>query len=300
MIVFLGWTADYDTFMIRNLATKMQVKSIVYPEGRYFFFINRITNYKLIGLYLKFWSYIIPRNALLIYKDSDGYGYHKHLDIFQQKKYLLVRNIITEHQAATFKERFKNIYSFDESQCKKYNFRIMPQILPLIEKPTINNDVKKSCYFIGMDKKRIQLLEEIGRQLTSKGIFCEFFVLRDESSVDYSQYYTSQKLTYVQNLKKVHSSEFLLEVNQSGQDGITLRTLESIFHGKKLISNNNEIKKMDFYDVTRIFIFNDIKDFDGDEFEKFINCAYKPVEINIIEKYNCSNFFEALLSNANI
>lgn len=36
MIVFIGWTADYDRIMIQQLREHFEIKNIAYPEGRLF------------------------------------------------------------------------------------------------------------------------------------------------------------------------------------------------------------------------------------------------------------------------
>ncbi|EFA4954152.1 hypothetical protein C2D30_23655, partial [Escherichia coli] len=84
MIVFFGWTADYDRMMIQQLRNHFEIKNITYPEGRLFFRLNKITRFNLIRSFLKLHSSALPSDAILIFKDSDGYGYHRHLDLFQQ------------------------------------------------------------------------------------------------------------------------------------------------------------------------------------------------------------------------
>lgn len=77
-----------------------------------------------------------------------------------------------------------------------------------------------------------------------------------------------------------------------GQEGYTLRTIESLFLSKKLITNNKNIIKEDFYNPNNIFIldnnYNNIK--------KFLERPYKSISNEIKEKYLTrswvSRFFE--------
>ena len=46
MIVFIGWTADYDRIMIQQLREHFEIKNIAYPEGRLFFRLNMCVRIK--------------------------------------------------------------------------------------------------------------------------------------------------------------------------------------------------------------------------------------------------------------
>lgn len=54
--------------------------------------------------------------------------------------------------------------------------------------------------------------------------------------------------------KRVLESRAILEVNQQGQKGYTLRALEALFLEKKLITTNKSIINEDFYSPNNIFV----------------------------------------------
>lgn len=296
MIVFFGWTADYDRLMINELSKKINVKAINFPEGRFFFRINKVFGYKIIRFFLKICSFGISDASLLVFKDSDGYGYHKNLDLFKQKKILLIRNIIYKDSVCFFRDNFDEIYSFDQLQAKKNNFKLMSQIFPLISVPYDTNIKYNSCYFVGLDKHRAQTLNVIGDVIHSKyGIECDFNIVKDKTSSSVSPYYISKGLSYADNLKKTQECTFILEINQQGQSGLTLRTLEAMFFSKKLISNNPHLKKFDFYDEGRIYVFESVEDFNSNEFTKFIEAPFLKIEEHMLNKYKALTFFESLV-----
>ena len=70
-------------------------------------------------------------------------------------------------------------------------------------------------------------------------------------------------------------SNCILDYNQEGQVGLTLRPMEALFLEKKLITNNKDIKNYDFYNPSNIFILgeNNIEDI-----KEFINKPYEKVE----------------------
>lgn len=93
-------------------------------------------------------------------------------------------------------------------------------------------------------------------------------------------------------LKETSSAKCIVELLKMGQEGYTLRTIESLFLSKKLITNNKNIIKEDFYNPNNIFIldnnYNNIK--------KFLERPYKSISNEIKEKYLTrswvSRFFE--------
>ncbi|MBW5810711.1 hypothetical protein H0I54_18030 [Yersinia kristensenii] len=295
MIVFLGWTADYDRVMIKSLSEILNVKSIVFPEGKIIFQINKRTNYFLMRMFLRVWSFFIKPDSILIYKDSDGYGYHKHLDLFEHKKILIIRNIISSQTAERFLEQYDIIYSFDKAQCDKYDFRYMEQIFPLCKVKNNQYKISECCYFIGLDKNRAKIIESVGDVLVDYNILCDFNIIKDETSLANSKYYVRKGICYSENIYRTQRVKYILEINQVGQSGVTLRALEAIFFGRKLISNNLALKSYDFYDSSRIFIFSEVNDLKTESFIEFLSSPYKPISEHLLTKYKSSTFFKFII-----
>lgn len=291
MMIFLGWSADYDKIMVQQLKKKLKVQGVNFPEGRVIFWINKRIKYFLIKAFLFVVSRFFPAKAVLVFKDSDGYGYHNCLSLFRQKKVLIVRNVISREDASKFLSRFSTVYSFDKEQCEKYGLSYMPQIFPLEDIDSDDLDDENSCYFIGIDKGRINTIDLVAIALSKYNIQCDFNVLRDRTSREYSKFYIDKGITYQKNISRAKKQKFILEINQEGQSGLTLRALESLFFGKKLISNNPELRDCDFYDESRIFIFNDLNDFETSKFKAFISSDYKPIQEELLNNYKASNFF---------
>jgi hypothetical protein len=67
----------------------------------------------------------------------------------------------------------------------------------------------------------------------------------------------------------------ILEVVQNNQAAVTLRTLEAIYYGKKLLTNNKNIKKYSFYNPKYIQVFSDVNEIDFDFVKKKIDVRYE-------------------------
>jgi 1,5-rhamnosyltransferase len=69
---------------------------------------------------------------------------------------------------------------------------------------------------------------------------------------------------------------------ETGQTGVTLRIVESIVNGIKLITNNSRIEGYDFYSPDNIFILG--KD-NLEDLPVFLDKPYKPLPSSLIEEY---------------
>ncbi|MBP5606769.1 MAG: hypothetical protein J6X66_00675, partial [Lachnospiraceae bacterium] len=73
-----------------------------------------------------------------------------------------------------------------------------------------------------------------------------------------------KELTYEQILKRTLASKVILDVVRPDSCGVSLRYYEAVVYGKKLISNNPEIRNMRFYDPGSMLLIKDPEDIDPD------------------------------------
>lgn len=151
-------------------------------------------------------------------------------------------------------------WSFDENDCKKYNMRKNVQYYYEQDKGE-NEQIEYDVYFVGHDKGRKKIIEEIRSQLLMQKLNGKFDLLRDTDSL----------IPYSEVQRRIRRAKAILEVNQKGQVGCTLRALEALFFRKKLITTNLNIQKEDFYNPENIFIYG--KD-DIRNLHKFVEKPY--------------------------
>ena len=89
-------------------------------------------------------------------------------------------------------------------------------------------------------------------------------------------------------------SRSITEIVISGQEGLTLRVMESIFLKKKLITNNLEIRNKNIYNPNNIFILGEdnIKDLPS-----FLKKPYQEIDNKIIDSYIYSNWLKRLIND---
>ncbi|WP_300926343.1 hypothetical protein [uncultured Dubosiella sp.] len=188
---------------------------------------------------------------------------------------------------------FKNdknfeIWSFNEADCKKYNLKFNNQFYfsDLYNKALQDKDTK-IAYFIGKDKGRYQTIKKIKDVLEDYGLICNIYIVKDETSVYDSELYINHLVDYNEILNSIDKSDLIIDIPQESQTGITLRILEGLFRGKKIITTNKSLDK-DLLNLPQIFLWDN----NYDELKNFLN---KEIEVNLdiderIQKYKYENW----------
>lgn len=151
-------------------------------------------------------------------------------------------------------------WTFDKGDAKKYAMKLNVQYYYDVN--NINSvSPEYDVYFVGHDKGRMNVLNEIRTLIERNNFSYRFDVVKDGD----------KNIPYSEIQKRIAKSKAILEINQSGQSGCTLRALEALFFRKKLITTNINIMKEDFYNSNNIFIIG--KD-DISNLQKFIESSY--------------------------
>lgn len=92
---------------------------------------------------------------------------------------------------------------------------------------------------------------------------------------------------------EVYNNSFaVIDLASNTQSGLTMRTIECLGNGCKLITNNRSVLRADFYDSNNIYYFeNNLKDIPIDFFEK----NYKKISTPILNKYSISQWLNEIL-----
>ena len=281
---FLGWIAEYEQVMIKNLSLRHKIETISTPKitkrlNRYISKINKLFNKNLIS---NEWlarnllsSYSVSNSDILICNDWQFKRDFQPTIIknFKGKKVLLVRNLIDLDFMLSIKGVFDKVYSFDKPQCELYGMDYLNQFFPygVDDVKSLHSRIEEStgapkCFFLGRDKGRTAAIKSIAKQLRGLCCVADFYIVKDKNTKYFSEYHVDEGFSYDKSIEMSTSSNFLLDIPQDGQAGITLRALESIFFNKKLITSNNEIKLQPFFRPENIHIigkdnFNDLCEF---------------------------------------
>lgn len=177
------------------------------------------------------------------------------------------------------------MWSFDITDCKKYGMHFNHQYYfkSLVMKDVIiDNDV----FFCGSDSGRGELLSRIYEQLKKRGVKADFRIVYPEYT-EIPQEIISDRLSYSEIINGIGSCRAILELVRNGQSGPTLRLMEAVFQGKKLITNNIHVLEEPFYDSSKIFL---LKNDNWDELVDFLYAPYEAYDEELLDRYDVSNW----------
>ncbi|MCL1794422.1 MAG: hypothetical protein FWG34_11205 [Oscillospiraceae bacterium] len=97
------------------------------------------------------------------------------------------------------------------------------------------------------------------------------------------------------NILKISNSVF--DVQHNMQNGLTMRTFETLGAKRKLITFNANIKKYDFYDENNILVIDKINSNTGNDIIEFLEHDYIPINNDIYAKYSLSCWIKTIIDD---
>ena len=108
-------------------------------------------------------------------------------------------------------------------------------------------------------------------------------------------------MDYGESLDRILRSKAILDVVMPNQSGITLRPMEAIFLGKKIITTNRYITKYPFYNDKQVYV---IRDESLPNIKEFLETEIDPVPLKVMEEYTptgwLDRFFMACFKNSHL
>ena len=155
------------------------------------------------------------------------------------------------------------------------------------------------AFFIGVDKNRLGTLLTV-KALLEKYQYKIKIILKKAKNLTYENLteeecsiLTEWGIGYNDVIKYIRQSQCIIEIQDVGQNGLTLRAMESIFFKKKLITDNHDVLTCDFYKQENIFILG----YDTEErLETFLERPYEPISGDIIKQYTWEAWLERFFS----
>ena len=174
---------------------------------------------------------------------------------------------------------FDKIYTFDRENVEEYNLNLLPIYwVPVTGKLDEELDV---FAFGGIDPIRIDVFKRIKRLVDSTNYNCFIkvyhpkvtnsliynirrigkYVLQGRKSPSFtelrSDLFTNEAMPTDVFRKYINSSNVIIDTNHPYQDGLTARFMWALGLGKKIITNNKNIVKYDFYSKEQMLIMDD-------------------------------------------
>ena len=204
---------------------------------------------------------------------------------------------------------FKFVATFDPDDAVLMKWRYRPLFASLRAAEEAGNN--KQCYkydisFIGTNHSdRLKILDLIINKYGSKYrifiylYFQRWWILIFKKLTSWSlffckdKYLRSQPIDYMDCLDVIQNSKAILDIEHPNQRGLTMRTIEVLISGKKLITTNTSIKSCDLYHPSRVELIDRKNPFIRSEFflQEFLS-----IDSNVINRYSISKWFSDIFT----
>ena len=151
--------------------------------------------------------------------------------------------------------------TIDENEAMKFGWKHFEEFESKIQVSISKDYPLSDVFFAGKGKDRLSKLLKAYEILTHAGLKCSYYLTHVPESerielpgVEYADRFMS----YSQMLYHTVNSRCVLEINQEGAVGYTSRFLEAVMFNKRLITNNQAVKKSKFYSSGNIQCVSDI------------------------------------------
>ena len=202
-------------------------------------------------------------------------------------------DIVSKNSAfdlAFVKSEFDLVYTYDHNDAKKYGFEYHTTVYSPINTNIKNKDIREDLFFCGMAKERMNLISRISEYLSENDVKHTFYVPDACDTKD--ENISPERLDYSENIARVLESNCILEIEQNGASGYTLRTWEALQYKKKLLTNNKKIIEADFYDPKYIKVFSNPEDIDLDWLKIHEKVEYSNYNVSVISFFqDISDYF---------
>lgn len=197
---------------------------------------------------------------------------------------------------------YDRVLTFDHEDAKRYGLILRPLFFGKNYEPSAaaNTDYKYDIAFIGTAHSvRPYVVDRIVSDCGENRTCFYYLFLPHKIVYWYNKllngYYRNVRMSDIHftpmNPAQVRSvydrSRCVLDVEHNAQRGLTMRTIEMVGMGKKLITTNSGIVKYDFYNPENICVIdrNDPKVPDA-----FLDSGYTPIPNKIMNRYSLHSF----------
>ena len=172
---------------------------------------------------------------------------------------------------------FNKVFSFDASDCSRYGFSRIFSAYSMPEGMYKDSKMESSVFFIGYGKGRLELLQNTFKRIGTEISGCRFYItgVKNTEKEEIQGVTYNENMSFYQEQLMAYNTDCIVEVLKEGQQGITLRTCEAVLFNKKLLTNNQSIVDMPFYNSEFMSVFAAPEDIDMDFIKEKMEVRYE-------------------------
>jgi len=182
------------------------------------------------------------------------------------------------------------IWTFDPADAKKYGLKFVKGLY-ITEGGQKSETPEIDVCFFGKDKGRAKEILSLGDRMRALGLNTMFQIMPDTKvQLHWKPFYRPYvPFSYIR--EHMLKSRAQLDYLQKGQSGISLRTLECMYYGVKLVTNNPEIKQYDIYNPDNVFL---LQERPLEELVFFLRTPFIPLKPGVWESYTIEHWISSL------
>lgn len=278
-------TYYFDRIKEFDLSIQAVYKNEKWMKNKFLSLLRKM-NSNLTSLFYGDWYNHLDDYSKIIVLDTPFSYDHKLLENIARKEpeierfyysWNIVRNeqLLRKEKEETQKNGFK-FYCYDKGNCEKYGLYFntimydetlkLPNVMPEYD----------TC-FLGFLKDRKEKMKNLYDAFQATGLNARFVIVKRAGDVEDMPFeYRESEVGYYEYLDMINHSRSILDITQKGQDGLSLRIMEAIFLNKKILTTNEYITEMEFYNPNNILVIR-LGETSKDEILDFFNkpfCGY--------------------------
>ena len=142
--------------------------------------------------------------------------------------------------------------------------------------------VEYDFFFIGINKGRVDKLNILANELKMRGYTFKFMIYPQGEDAYPNIKYLDKLISCEEALEFLKKAKIVVELLQENQVGMTLRILEGIMLGKKILTNNASVKESDLYNPANIFIWGERS---WEDLDSFVTSEFVRYDRTVLSKY---------------
>ena len=202
-------------------------------------------------------------------------------------------NPMTGRELFSILDERVEVWSYSERDAREHGFRSNTQFYfdclasEAAETALPDPDQPPKALFVGRDKGREDALMLLKEQLEEAGIVADYRFIRQISKQRTSSH-REQLVPYREIVDAVKGSQYIVDFYANTTAGLSLRAMEALFFGKKLITNRSLMREEDFYDSRNVYILGEEKRL----LKEFAEEPYVAPDPAIRDRYLLSNWLK--------
>ena len=178
-------------------------------------------------------------------------------------------------------------WSYSTYDCERYGMRHNTQFYfdslarEALEEPVRPPAEHPRAIFVGREKGRGELFREIGAMLERTGATFDP-VFRQDSLRPWKG---KTIMSYREVTDLVREADVLVDCYDRQEAGLSLRPLEAMFWGKKLVTNKQDMCQQDFCDDSWVYVMGEDRDL-----AEFLATPVRPVDPSVRDRYLLSRW----------